>query len=75
MGASSTDPANAAPVLTGRERAVLCAGRDGLTNGEIASLLGISVRTVRFHIENARAKLSATNRTTAIVTAVNLQLL
>lgn len=63
------------PTLSDRERDVMTAARDGLTNAEIGVRLGISTRTVRFHIDNARVKLSASNRTTAVVTAVNLHLL
>ncbi len=38
----------------------------GKTNGEIASMLGISVRTVQKHLENIFTKLGVDNRTAAM---------
>jgi DNA-binding CsgD family transcriptional regulator len=61
--------------LSLREREVLAAARRGLSDDEIAHASAITVRTVRFHFENARRKLEARNRTEAIVKAVQLQLL
>jgi DNA-binding CsgD family transcriptional regulator len=61
--------------LSLREREVLNAARRGLSDEEIAQAAAITVRTVRFHFENARRKLSARNRTEAIAKAVQLQLL
>ncbi len=65
----------ALPRLSLREREVLTAARRGQSDDEIAQAAAISVRTVRFHFENARRKLEARNRTEAIVKAVQLQLL
>ena len=42
---------------------------------EIADLLGITETTVRFHIDKARRKLGARNRTQAIARLANLRLL
>ncbi len=61
--------------LSLREREVLNAARRGLGDEEIAQAAAITVRTVRFHFENARRKLAARNRTEAIAKAVQLQLL
>jgi len=61
--------------LSLREREILNAARHGLNDEEIAQATAITVRTVRFHFENARRKLTARNRTEAIATAVQLQLL
>lgn len=61
--------------LSLREREILNAARRGLGDEEIAQAAAISVRTVRFHFENARRKLEARNRTEAIAKAVQLQLL
>ncbi|MFI6326409.1 response regulator transcription factor [Nonomuraea sp. NPDC050556] len=51
--------------LTKRESAVLRLVAQGLTNGQIARRLEISPRTVEKHVENARGKLGAANRTEA----------
>ena len=56
--------------LSPRERDVLRTVAMGHTNEEIAEILGISQSTVRSHIDNARAKLGATNRAHAIAIAV-----
>ncbi len=61
--------------LSLREREVLNAARRGLSDDEIATAAAISVRTVRFHFENARRKLASRNRTEAIAKALQLQLL
>lgn len=49
-------------VLSEREIEVLRAARDGLSDEESAEKLGISVRTVRFHFTNVRAKLNVKTR-------------
>ena len=59
-------PATPLPDLTARERDCLAFAADGHTDVEIAGLLGIAETTVRFHINNARRKLGATNRTHAV---------
>jgi LuxR family transcriptional regulator, activator of conjugal transfer of Ti plasmids len=46
-------------ILTQRERQCLAWVAQGKTAADIALLVGISARTVMFHLENARRKLSA----------------
>jgi len=48
--------------LSGRELEILEYLVDGWSNAEIASALGIAVRTVRFHLEGLYSKLGVTRR-------------
>jgi LuxR family transcriptional regulator, quorum-sensing system regulator SolR len=64
-----------AVVLTPRERECLRWSADGKTAWEIGQILNIAERTVVFHVNNVVQKLSATNKTQAIVRAVALNLL
>jgi DNA-binding NarL/FixJ family response regulator len=59
-------------VLTGREVEVLALVAMGLTDRQIASRLGISEATVHHHLSNTYFKLSAVNRTQAVVIAIKL---
>jgi DNA-binding NarL/FixJ family response regulator len=59
----------AGPTLTPRERAVLDALALGLGNKQIAVRLGVSERTVKFHVSSLFAKLGAGNRTEAVTLA------
>jgi len=59
----------AGPMLTPRERAVLDALALGLGNKQIAARLGVSERTVKFHVSSLFAKLGAGNRTEAVTLA------
>lgn len=61
--------------LTSREKDMLRWCSEGKTSEEIALLLGLSVRTVNFHISNAIRKLSVANKTAATAKAVYLQLI
>ncbi len=56
--------------LTGREREVLTWAGQGKTSGEIATILGLSERTVNFHFDQAMKRLGVTNRTQAVAMAV-----
>jgi len=56
--------------LTKREREVLCHIALGLSNREIGRSLGISVWTVKEHVENILRKINAADRTQAAVWAV-----
>ena len=61
-----------APLLTSREKEVLCLIGEGLTNGEIAEKLFISPLTVDSHRKNLLAKFGVKN--TAAMVKVGLQL-
>lgn len=52
--------------LTGREIQVLHLLAEGLPNKAIASRLGISDQTVKFHVASLSGKLGAANRTDAV---------
>jgi DNA-binding NarL/FixJ family response regulator len=51
--------------LTPREQQVLELVADGLSNKAIASVLGVSDETVKFHLASIFGKLGASNRTDA----------
>ena len=53
----------ASSVLTKRERDVVRAVAEGMSNKEIADHLGIGANTVRTHISNILRKLNLSNRT------------
>lgn len=63
------------PSLTVREREVLALVAAGHTNPSIARTLGISVHTVKNHVEKIVEKLSANNRSHAVVLAAEAGLL
>jgi DNA-binding CsgD family transcriptional regulator len=52
--------------LTPRETQVLSLLADGLSNKTIASRLGVSDETVKFHLTSIFGKLGASNRTDAV---------
>ena len=52
--------------ITARERELLSALADGLTNRQIASRFGISPNTVKYHLKNLYDKLGVSNRVMAI---------
>jgi DNA-binding CsgD family transcriptional regulator len=56
-------------LLTPREMEVLGAIGEGLTNKAIARRLGISLHTVKFHVESVFRKLGARTRTEALARA------
>ncbi|MDU2742266.1 MAG: autoinducer binding domain-containing protein [Serratia marcescens] len=62
-------------VLTLREKDILRWCSEGKTAEEIALLMGVSERTVNFHIGNSIKKLSVANKTAATAKAVYLQLI
>ena len=72
---ASEHPAEIAPELTKREREVLCWTAAGKTSFEVGVILGISTRTINFHITAALTKLDATNKTQAVAKAIMLDLL
>lgn len=61
--------------LTARERDVMSWMADGKTTPEAALILGISERTVKFHVMNVMTKLQVNNKTEAVVHAAVLGLL
>ena len=63
------------PVLRQRERQCLAWASRGKTVSESAMLLGISPRTVTFHLENAKRKLDATSIAQAVAEAIRRRLL
>lgn len=64
------DAANHDTPLTNREMQVLRHVALGLSNKEIGTSLGISVETVKEHVQNILRKIDATDRTQAAVWAV-----
>ncbi len=58
--------------ITFREKEVLRWAAEGKTSHETAKIMGISERTVNFHINNSVAKLGSTNRVQAVVKAAML---
>ncbi len=62
--------ASRAITLTPRESSVLQHLARGRSNKQIAAALGVSERTVKFHVSTLFAKLGATNRTEAVTRAI-----
>jgi two-component system, NarL family, response regulator YdfI len=58
------------PILSPREIKILRMIAEGLGNKEIASKLGISDHTVKFHISSIFAKLGAANRAEAVTLGI-----
>ena len=56
--------------LSGREREVLRLVAEGLSNKQIARALGITERTVKFHVTSIFNKLGADNRAQAVAMAI-----
>lgn len=52
--------------LSARERDAIGFVADGKTDWEIARIMGVAEATARFHVDNARRKLGATNRAHAV---------
>ncbi len=63
------------PTLTDRERECLLWSADGKTSWEIAQILGVSERTVIFHLQNSSGKLGVNNRQHAVARAISMGLL
>jgi DNA-binding NarL/FixJ family response regulator len=63
------------PQLTKREREVLRALSDGLTNEQIGKQLFLSPETVRTHVQKAMRKLEADTRTQAVALALRRSLI
>jgi DNA-binding CsgD family transcriptional regulator len=56
--------------LRDREKEALTWVARGKTSNEIAGIVGLSKRTVDFHVDNARAKLDAATRSQAVIEAI-----
>lgn len=69
-GGVAGPPQSGIEPLTPREHQVLAAVAQGLTNKQIAARLGISDRTVQFHLGNVLTKLGVASRTEAAVVAL-----
>ncbi|MEO7181791.1 MAG: response regulator transcription factor, partial [Gemmatimonadaceae bacterium] len=67
QGRPSTTPAVS---LTAREHEVLERLARGMSNKEIAAALGVTERTVKFHVASLFTKLGAANRTESVTRAV-----
>jgi DNA-binding NarL/FixJ family response regulator len=63
-------PATDEIALTPRESSVLQLLARGRSNKQIAATLGVSERTVKFHVSALFTKLGATNRTEAVTRAI-----
>jgi DNA-binding response OmpR family regulator len=61
--------------LNDREVEVLTWAARGKTSAEIAKILGLTKRTIDFHIDNAREKLGAATRTEAVLKAATGRLI
>jgi len=71
---TSPGPGSASP-LTPREHDVLRLLAEGLPNKGVASRLGVSEHTVKFHVNSIMGKLNAQSRTEAVILATRLGLL
>ena len=69
------DPPPLTAPLTDREREILIWSALGRGADQIADILGISERTVRFHISTAMQKLGAANKTHAVALALARRLI
>jgi LuxR family transcriptional regulator, quorum-sensing system regulator CviR len=67
---SSQAVASCVRELTLREMTILNWVRQGKTNWEIAKIMSVSERTIRFHVESIFAKLDVTSRSHAVATAI-----
>ncbi len=56
--------------LSLREMTILNWVKNGKTNWEIAKIIGVTERTVRFHVESIFSKLDVTSRSHAVATAI-----
>jgi DNA-binding NarL/FixJ family response regulator len=63
-------PMKPAVELTSREMEVIRQLTEGLSNKEIARTLGVSARTVNFHLDNIYSKLGVSTRTEAAIYAL-----
>jgi len=69
------EPPSLIEPLTPREQEVLVLLADGLRNRELATRLGISEHTVKFHLAAIFGKLGASSRTEVVRKALRLGLI
>lgn len=62
-------------LLSPKEKDVLHLVRHGKSTAEIAAIMDITPRTVKFHVGNIMEKLNAINRTHAVVIALERKLI
>ena len=67
---TSSSTATCVTTLSPREVTILNWIKNGKTNWEIAQIVGITERTIRFHIESIFGKLDVSSRTQAVAVAV-----
>jgi DNA-binding CsgD family transcriptional regulator len=72
---SKTHGTIAVPTLSRREAECLRWISEGKSLWEISTILGVSERTIRFHLDNVRIKLDAVNTMQAAAKAISLGLL
>jgi DNA-binding CsgD family transcriptional regulator len=70
MANTQTPLPNRIKGLSPRETTVLMWMKQGKTNWEISRILGVSERTVRFHVEGIFLKLDVSSRTQAVAFAM-----
>ncbi|HKU52134.1 MAG TPA: helix-turn-helix transcriptional regulator, partial [Nitrospira sp.] len=70
MANTHTSLSNRVLGLSPRETTVLLWMKQGKTNWEISRILGVSERTVRFHVEGIFMKLDVGSRTQAVACAI-----
>lgn len=70
MDGAEQDADNPSSKLTQRERELLGLMARGLSNQHIAEQLSIAMPTVKFHVTNILTKMSADNRTEAVLAAL-----
>ena len=75
MANTHTPLSNRVKGLSPREQTVLLWMKEGKTNWEIARIVGVTERTVRFHVEGIFTKLDASSRTQAVAVAMEHGLL
>ncbi len=71
LNSEGEEHAEIAATLSAREKDCLRWRATGKSDWEISQILAISERTVKFHLESARAKLGATNTLHAVAKAMN----
>ena len=69
LAAGAGQPCTALPTLTQRETVVLRHVCEGMTNVQVAAMLGLHETTIKVHVKSICTKLDARNRTQATIIA------